>query len=390
MREVYPARPLTKDRPLLSAPPSFNIDSLGVGKATRSLNNQQLTSHRLSKAHTVYCNKAGSSRQSLELYFPLGTNAANFSTKKLGMSGYIVSISENEQNVDEAFLCIKANPRNHRKVKAFRLLVAYIVDELCRDASQERTIDRVVYLLKEYRRLHSVNAHEGMSEHELVGLYGELFVMKNILMPVFENWERVFDMWKGYKKEKQDFADSNWVLEVKANRSIDAKLIWINGLRQLETVPGKGLFLCHLFFDSASDGGDVITRLIDDIDQDLPSHNLRMQFKSALRDVGYDESLAMEWDTLKFTTPEISFYDVLKKDTPHIFPRITKADAEEWIVDFKYKLMRDGLLPFYIKQDEFVDYICSSSAAKQSKERKLVAFVRHRSLPTPLPSRRRL
>ncbi len=194
-----------------------------------------------------------------------------------------------------------------------------------------------------------------MDKHEIVGLFGELFVMKEVLMPIFRNWAQVLETWKGYKAEKQDFIGLTWVLEVKANHAKAPKNLWINGVGQLRSVGNKRLFLCYLFFDSDADAGIGITDMIDSIMDALPNGQLRGRFRSFIKETGYDEALAIKWDELRFPKPERLYYDVLKDKTEYPFPRITSVDSHDRVKDLKYKLILKDLEPFLI--DEKRDFL---------------------------------
>ena len=336
--------------PAITKTPALSIDALGIGRTARKINGTAVVHHKLGSSHSILCSRAESPDE-LRLFVRMPVDVSTPPLRKLAMSGYVVA-TVSDRSRDEIFLCIKASKA--RNTIAFRGVVTYLVEELSKDSSKRQTWERVCEALKEYRKSHSQTAHVGLSEHELVGLYGELYVMKEILMPAIRDWDKVLSVWKGYLAEKQDFVGQDWLLEVKANRAKKAECVWINGVAQLRSIPNKRFFLCHLHFDRAEEGGQGITKMIDSIKDQLPTEKLRSRFDSALMDAGYDEDLAIEWDTLLFQQPDVTFYDVLKQGTPYKFPRVTEVDSSGFIIDLKYKLLREKLEPFIESSEEFV------------------------------------
>ena len=176
-------------------------------------------------------------------------------------------------------------------------------------------------------------------------------------------------MWQGYRAESQDFMNANCVLEVKANRSQKADFIWINGLKQLQSHPGKALLICHLHFESAEDHGDGLTPIIDTIREGINERQLIERFDNALLSARYDDKMAIKWDDLRFCTPEITYYDVLKKDVGFPFPRITRVESPEFIEDLKYKLSRDLLAPFKFEATVLCSFLNGDKAVPAKEKR---------------------
>jgi hypothetical protein len=283
------------------------------------------------------------------VFAELSSDAKFPSLRKLGVSRYSAGI------VDElgvSFLHISpTNPSSYRS-PAFRGMMSYLLEGL----SQREvgpTWKVVCDLLAEYKKDHSPSAHVGLSEHELTGLYGELWVMRNVLKPLLGSWLEVFGMWQGYEAEEKDFSNQHCALEVKANRALKADYVWVNGLNQLASVPRKRLLLCHLHFDSSHVGGESIVEIVDLIEREMCDTNLVWRFQRALIAGGYDEKHSLRWEGLRFNGPERTFCEVEKQGVPTRFPRVTSADSLSYIEDLKYKIRRDSLEPFRINQERF-------------------------------------
>jgi len=192
---------------------TITVEELGHGEPLFQINERDVVMHELNTNHKFYACR-NSTDKKLELFIKIGEYKKRLNPRKLSCAGYQVRIvKDNKHNED--FLHIANISNRDNKGVALGSLVAYIVKELCMDYRSKETIEEVVELLEYYRKANAVKASEGMSPNDQVGLYGELYIIKNVLWPAIRNWKTILEIWKGYDKASQDFISHKWILEVR-------------------------------------------------------------------------------------------------------------------------------------------------------------------------------
>ncbi len=349
----------------MNAPP-FALDLLRSGRSIRRIDGRKVVRKVFGKSHKLFVSAKGDG--DLRLYVDVPKDAETPPMRRLSMAGYTVSRVLNKRD-DNEFLCVCSSGPGNTLSLSFEGVSVHLIKTLSKRYGDSSTWECVCNALREYKRAHSNAPQEGLNEHEIVGLYGELWVMKNVLRPRLSGWAETLRMWQGYRAESQDFMNDNCILEVKANRAQKAEFIWINGLKQLQSHPGKALLICHLHFDSAEDCGEGLTTIIDTIRKGIRERQLIARFDSALLSARYDDKMAIKWNDLRFCTPEITYYDVLKKDVGFPFPRITRVESPEFIEDLKYKLSRDLIAPFEFEAPGLCSFLNNSEALRAKEKR---------------------
>jgi len=103
----------------------------------------------------------------------------------------------------------------------------------------------------------------GVSTSVLVGFWGEVFILNQYFVSVFDTNTAV-KSWIGPEGKKQDFSIDNKSFEVKTTLSGDSSSITITSLDQLDKI-SSDLYLVFLRIDRASEGGISVQDLIDNV-----------------------------------------------------------------------------------------------------------------------------
>lgn len=232
----------------------------------------------------------------------------------------------------------------------FALLVSQVVSHLASGATPSKAcMDAVL----EFRRLLSKNGGLLPSEDEILGLVGELLLLKRLVSASPHLWQG----WNGPLGSARDYSWGTVDIEAKASRMAGESRLTVNGLEQLEPEQGRDLLIHHSVLTNNPVGTVDVPGLVDEIKgqiSDLEGFDTRLVsagFLSEQRDL---------WLEHRFTLHGSHIYRVSEN-----FPRIRKSDFP------------DGSLPAGVAKLRY-DIIlssCSDFRLSTSEEEALLTVV---------------
>lgn len=207
-------------------------------------------------------------------------------------------------------------------------------------------------ILKRFMRWQSLLGRaksEILSDNQILGLLGELTILKRIFIPNCGAQDGI-DAWCGPLGEEQDFAFNRKLLEVKTQTiSKDAKIA-ISSAEQLDGVSGQ-IFLCHQTFsktDHATGHGETLNEIVVNIRNTLSKQHLTLDgFETRLIEVGY--CTRKEYDAPKFIHGNLDFYRVFGD-----FPRIVPGQLTPGVVSVRYAIQMEQCKRFQISEEELI------------------------------------
>lgn len=167
----------------------------------------------------------------------------------------------------------------------------------------------------------------GMGRNEIVGLIGELQVLRQLL----EQNDRSLPAWRAPDDGIHDFENVGHALEVKATLGPGSR-VTISGLDQLDRAGLERLDLIHVRLYEFSQG-DSVDDLVCSISEMLPDDDARRQFSNALLRRGLNPDDRRGRSSLRALTQQITAYRV-----DDGFPRIVRAGVPPGIADVTYSL----------------------------------------------------
>lgn len=177
-----------------------------------------------------------------------------------------------------------------------------------------KPIDAVCDAIAEFRgAMKPLKAAMTLSEQ--IGLVGEIWVLRNVLIPAIGS--RACRLWSGPNAERHDFIGDHAHIEVKTTtRSEDRHEI--SRLDQLRAPANKRLLLASIQLEK-SDGGEMtLATLIDSVVADLGTDGYAIsQFQSRLAGVNWHDGLRQSSELQKFSLRDAQFFEVEGS-----FPRI--------------------------------------------------------------------
>jgi len=184
----------------------------------------------------------------------------------------------------------------------------------------------------------------GLLHSELVGFWGELYTVSEILM----EWIPASDLvrfWVGPEGKKQDITFNSLAIEVKTSISGDPSTINISSIEQLDRVT-TSLYLLHIIASPSEQSHGVSIRMFYQkmmrvLSQDASAETLFLYKVSEL----YGRATEAQRDEC-FSVSSLSLYDVDEG-----FPSITSSSVDNGIAGAQYQIYTSGLDQFDVTSD---------------------------------------
>jgi len=154
-----------------------------------------------------------------------------------------------------------------------------------------------------------------LSASEQIGLFGELWVLSNVLFPTLGN--RACHLWSGPESERHDFVGQGVHVEVKTTTRSEPKHE-ISRLDQLRTPMGKRLLFISVILERSLGGDETLADRVDEIREKLGADGRALDvFESRLAQLGWHEGLRQTGALLRFTFRNVYVFEVIGS-----FPRL--------------------------------------------------------------------
>ena len=184
-----------------------------------------------------------------------------------------------------------------------------------------------------------------LTQSELTGFWGELYVIKNYLME-YHDVLNVIRYWAGPSGAKKDISLNSLAIEVKTTKASGATKVSISSLDQLERTTNK-LYLMHVYINDADkEHGVSLLNLYESIRISI-EHNIEIMALFT-RHAGkiFNRASLQQKDEL-FSCSAVTMYDVLDD-----FPKLLRSDLEQkGILDAKYTISIASIEPFNVTED---------------------------------------
>ncbi|HEV7270173.1 PD-(D/E)XK motif protein [Pseudoxanthomonas sp.] len=194
-----------------------------------------------------------------------------------------------------------------------------------RIASGEGAVEAVEGTIADFRDLLSDAAVSDVPDHEIIGLIGELFVLRELV----RGSASAICAWTGPFDQRHDFRRGDRAIEVKTSSRADTTSIHVSSIDQLSEPIGGSLLLVHLHVERAANGELAVSSLCGEIVRSGVAHE---RLAEALAAMGCPDPDSAAWNRIRFSLEKISGYRV----DPG-FPRLTAKQ-------FPGHVLPDGIL----------------------------------------------
>ena len=199
-----------------------------------------------------------------------------------------------------------------------------VFDHRAAAATVEHFLDEVVELLVSghvpgdavreafgnWNELLARNVGRRLSESAVVGLWGELELLSEIL-----RLGGSLNAWTGWKRDNNDFRLPKLTIEAKTTTSADYRKIQVHGLAQLDDPADGTPLLLVLKRVEASAGGRCLNDLVSEV---IELSSAASEVLNRLADVGYYEHHASDYEQYRYVSTDVALRFV---DDNH--PRLT-------------------------------------------------------------------
>jgi len=257
-----------------------------------------------------------------------------------------VEIIPDDQNPERNYLIFKLLKTEHRDI--FSVLCEDLILSVAPLKSEEKILKELINRFEKWKSLFDKVSSHGLAPEEQRGLFGELFLLKKLLLS-FEQTNFVLSSWVGVEKQIRDFQYNNWGIEVKTTHGKKHQKIQISSERQLDTSNLENLFLFHLSMESSLNSGETLNSLVDSIRLILESDFVSLnKFNNKLFEAGYFENHRDNYSDTGYFIRNETYYKV-----ENDFPRIEENDIRNGVGDVKYSIIISQFSE-YVKSEEFV------------------------------------
>ena len=214
-------------------------------------------------------------------------------------------------------------------------------------------IQIILTRLRRWRELLRARHDRRLSDAEVIGLFGELLLLRDTFLVHLQPGNAVA-AWRGPYMEEQDFSLREWLIEVKTQVASADSTIQISSENQLDSRSGR-ILLCHqtVAHDSADDPvARTLNSLVAEITGRLSATSPAAcdRFLATLCEFGYRE--LQDYDRDAWTPHDRSFYLVADG-----FPKITRGDLRQGVEGVRYGIRLDSCEPFRVSERDVVDWV---------------------------------
>lgn len=242
---------------------------------------------------------------------------------------------------------------NSRYKDIFTALVQDIAENIAFIPVEADAVQMLANRLRRWQLFLEKHDLEGLSEEVQHGLYGELWFLRQVVIPHVGLSSLRY--WLGPEGANQDFSFEGCAVEVKTTISQNPQKLSISNENQLDEARLNTLFLMHLSLDVRANG-ETLPEMVESLrvilGKDLFSRDL---FEKRLFQIGYLDIHALKYSetSYKYRT---STYFKIEQD----FPRIVPIDLKQGVVQVRYNVELSACRPYAIAESELIKSINSA------------------------------
>lgn len=204
----------------------------------------------------------------------------------------------------------------------------------------ENIISKLIIRLQRWQKLLQKTTLRVISKEEQMGLFSELLVLRDFLIPSY-GYQESINSWVGSLGDKQDFLMHNFSVEVKSFRLTSGNYVWISSKEQLNSEK-KPLYLFTCALNEVS-SGETIEDLIKSIQKNIDKELLQEEFLIKVEQYGYFPEINVG-SLSRFRAEQVNAYEVSES-----FPKISLNQIPPLIRDMKYSIDLSGCKQFQVK-----------------------------------------
>jgi len=250
-----------------------------------------------------------------------------------GLESFAISI----EKAPHFGVCLKES----RYADVFTALTEDLARRVTESASPSAQARAFLGQLTRWQKFLSASS-EGLGEQEQRGLWGELYLLRELLLPAFG--PAAVHSWKGGERAHQDFQMNSGAVEVKITLAKQPQIVRVTSERQLDDNTLPALFLNVTALDQR-ENGETLPAIVASLRAKLISDaSAQEQFEDELLAAGYLDAHSLRYAERGYTVRVVNFFRVAKG-----FPRLVEADMPTGTGDANYALNVSACERFRVK-----------------------------------------
>ncbi|QNN55559.1 PD-(D/E)XK motif protein [Diaphorobacter ruginosibacter] len=284
----------------------------------------------------VYIAVDATGNRSILVRIPAGEQDALAERISRGVRVQTLELKVDTARPNEVFVEIAC--LDHEGHQILDVIAAEIIDALHKGATIRR-IRLIQGILVKWRKFWSDAPQKLLSKEKQIGLFGELWFLKEWLIPQL-GIEKGVSMWRGPLGSRNDFEAEGLSIEVKTSSRADESH-QVNGLEQLLALEGTTLFLFSLLIREEAGGAESLPSLVAELRETLKTeYEAQAQFEGMLAAADFQESDIEQYQKLRFRIRGQGLYRV-EEGFPRLIPSSIVGGLVAGIHDIKYGLRLD-------------------------------------------------
>jgi hypothetical protein len=217
-------------------------------------------------------------------------------------------------------------------------------------------IQIILTRLMRWQELLKVRKEKLLTKNQVLGLFGELLFLKELLLTRLSPMVAV-TAWRGPYGDEQDFLVGNWMVEVKTQLSSSDRKLHISSVDQLDITSGQ-ILVCHQILglaDAKEHSARSLNTLVDEIlGIFIQDHSdAADMLQAVLIEFGYISR--EEYDDPFWMLGERAYYDVTDE-----FPALRASMLPTGVEDVRYSIKVESCSPFIVAESEIISWVFKS------------------------------
>jgi hypothetical protein len=236
--------------------------------------------------------------------------------------------------------------------EVFNPLIADIAATAVAHDDPDTLVSAAIDRFEHWRRLLESIRENGLLPERRRGLYGELFLLRELVLPALSTTAAV-SCWTGPTGADQDFQLEHMALEIKTGRMKSPPTLEIASERQLDGAGLAQLVLAHIWVEERRGGsGESLNRIVDDIRARIEKAAIRYHFDALLANAAFLDDQRDHYDEPRYTVRGRTFW-LVHGD----FPRVTRTDLRDGVRDCRYQVSVGHLDQYRVTEEEVAGFV---------------------------------
>ena len=263
--------------------------------------------------------------------------------------GLMMRMSHRGDGAAETDVELVLTDAQHRDI--FDLLVRDLVEAAEQPEDETVGVARLLARLSDWQQLLRRLSPRGMSAEAQLGLWGELWVMREVLAPAM-GIAGALDAWRGPLGADQDFQMGAVCMEVKTSAAHGLDRIPIASERQLEVPEDVALVLVGLSVDARLGHGETLEDMVRAVRSSAAEVGCLSMLDDRLDSSGYGSEDAHPHADMGYSVRSLAPFLVGTG-----FPRLVSADLPVGVADVRYRVSLASCRPHMMDERDLMQLL---------------------------------